>query len=227
MNTAIEPFQDRTSAGKILARRLLQYSGRADVVILALSPCGLPVAAEVARALRCPMDMIMSRRLELPGGSLSAGAVSCEGVRVLNDDVIEQTGLDQHGIEQMAARELSELHRQEMAYRGRIGAPHLPGKTILLVADCAVAGASLLAAVRILRVEEPAKIIVAVPVLSGTAAGVLRPEVDDLVALDIRDSFCDPRECYDEACVPEEALVKTLPACAVPGPEVSAAARAV
>jgi putative phosphoribosyl transferase len=124
------PFKDRKEAGVALAARLADYNNRGDVVVLALPRGGVPVADEVARRLRAPLDVFLVRKLGLPGHpELAMGAIATGGVRVLNEDVVRWYGVPSAVIDQVAASEQAELERRERTYReGRSLLP-LEGRT--------------------------------------------------------------------------------------------------
>jgi predicted phosphoribosyltransferase len=129
-------YRDRRDAGKQLAAQLGEYANRDDVVVLALPRGGVPVAYEVAKALRAPLDVFLVRKLGVPGHEeLAMGAIATGGVRVLNDDVVEYLQIPKHIIDLSTARELSELERRERAYRGTRPEPDVRGKTVILVDD--------------------------------------------------------------------------------------------
>src|SRR5688500_2639298 len=110
-------FTDRTDAGRVLAERLHAFAGRPDVIVLALPRGGVVVAYEVARALRTPLDVLVVRKLGIPGHTeLAMGAIASGGARVLSADVIRLLGISPAQIEAVAAREKAELERRERAY---------------------------------------------------------------------------------------------------------------
>ena len=177
-------FQDRAQAGQNLAAELSRYAGRDDVIVLGLPRGGVPVAAEVARALGAPLDVMIVRKLGVPGWEeLAMGAIASGGVRVLNDRVVRAEGVTESMIEEVAARELEELRRRETRYRGHRGAPEVAGKTVIVVDDGIATGATLKAAVQALRQQAPARLIVAVPVASADARASLEPMVDAFISL--------------------------------------------
>ncbi len=113
------PFRDRTHAGRVLSAKLNAYENRLDVVVLALPRGGIPVAAEVARYLRVPLDVFVVRKLGVPGHEeLAMGAIGSGGVRVINHDVVRQLGVTDYEIERETRKEQQELVRHEKAYRG-------------------------------------------------------------------------------------------------------------
>src|SRR6266496_2108632 len=129
-------YRDRIDAGKKLALRLSYYANRDDVLVLALPRGGVPVAYEVARTLRAPLDIFLVRKLGVPGQEeLAMGAISTGGVRVLNDDVVGYLRIPNDVIDAVADTELKELERRERAYRGDRPEPDAQGKTVILIDD--------------------------------------------------------------------------------------------
>jgi predicted phosphoribosyltransferase len=175
-------FVDRRDAGRRLADKLTAYADRPDLVVLALPRGGVPVAAEVARALGAPLDVFVVRKLGAPGAEeLAMGAVASGGVRVLNDDVVRGLGIASEVIDAVTAAEQRELVRRERVYRGDRPPPDVKGRTAILVDDGLATGASMLAAIAALRRLEPAHITVAVPTASRDTCEALRAHVDDVV----------------------------------------------
>ncbi|HEY7411240.1 MAG TPA: phosphoribosyltransferase [Vicinamibacteria bacterium] len=175
-------FQDRAHAGRALAARLEAYAGRPGVVVLALPRGGVPVAFEVASALRAPLDVFLVRKLGAPGHEeLAMGALATGGVRVLNDEVVRGLGIPEHVIEEVARREGEELRRRETAYRGGRPPADLAGKTVVIVDDGLATGSTMKAAVRALRAQGPARVVVAVPVAAASTCAEMRNEADDVV----------------------------------------------
>src|ERR687895_1159394 len=124
-------FRDRTDAGKRLAAQLTDYADRADVLVLALPRGGVPVAFEVAEALRAPLDIFLVRKLGVPGHEeLAMGAIATGGVRILNEDVVDSLRIPGEVIDAVAADEIRELERRERAYRGERPAPDVRGHTV-------------------------------------------------------------------------------------------------
>src|SRR5215475_1406544 len=112
-------FRDRSEAGRLLAERLCAYANRDDVLVLALPRGGVPVAYEVAKALNAPLDIFLVRKLGVPGHEeLAMGAIASSGVRVLNEDTVDCLGIPQGVIDAIAADEMKELKRRELAYSG-------------------------------------------------------------------------------------------------------------
>lgn len=175
-------FRDRRDAGRHLAERLAAYADRDDVLVLALPRGGVPVAFEVARALRAPLDVFVVRKLGVPGHEeLAMGAVASGGVRVLNEDLVRQLEIPAAVIEAVAAREEAELARRERLYRAGRSFPAVQGRTVILVDDGLATGATMRAAVVALRAQRPARIVVAVPVASAETCEELGRSVDDIL----------------------------------------------
>jgi putative phosphoribosyl transferase len=175
-------FRDRTDAGKYLAPNLLSYKDRPDVLVLALPRGGVPVAFEVAQALRVPLDIFLVRKLGVPGHEeLAMGAISTGGVRVLNEDTVDYLRIPEHIIDAVAAEELKELKRRELAYRGNRPEPDIKGKTVILIDDGLATGSTIRAAAQALRKQQPARIIVAVPVSAPQTCDEYRMGVDEII----------------------------------------------
>jgi putative phosphoribosyl transferase len=149
-------FRDRHHAGQILAKQLMRYAGRDDVIVLALPRGGVPVGFEVAQALRVPFDIFLVRKLGVPGHEeLAMGAI--------------------------ASREKAELQRRERTYRGDRPEPRVAGQTVILVDDGMATGASMRAAATALRQQGPAWLVVAVPVAAPDTCDQFRAEADEVI----------------------------------------------
>jgi erythromycin esterase-like protein/predicted phosphoribosyltransferase len=199
MTTKVRRFRDRTEAGRLLAEQLHEYAGRDDVVVLALPRGGVPVAFEVARALDAPLDVFVVRKLGVPGHEeLALGAIATGGTRVLNERVVDSLNIPSEWIEAVDARERRELQRRERAYRGDRPPPNLTGRTVILVDDGLATGSTMLAAVRALRQEAPARIVVAVPVADPEVCAAIRREADDAICLMTPSPLRAVGEWYDD-----------------------------
>jgi predicted phosphoribosyltransferase len=175
-------FRDRREAGRVLATKLSAYANRPDVLVLALPRGGVPVGYEVARALDAPLDVFLVRKLGIPGqDELAMGAIATGGVRVLNDQLLSAVQIPDEIIDAVAAREQRELARRERLYRGDRPPPDVRGKTVILVDDGLATGSTMLAAIRALRQQQPARIVVAVPIAAPETCDQLRSQVDDIV----------------------------------------------
>ncbi len=180
----VQRYRDRQEAGQLLAARLTAYAGRPDVLVLALPRGGVPVAFEVARALHAPLDVVIVRKLGVPGEEeLALGAIASGGVRILNDDVVWLLALADDVIDKIANREQMEVERRERLYRGDRPAYEIRGRTIILVDDGIATGATMHAAVVAVRQRQPACIVIAVPVAASATCKEFAAEVDDLVCV--------------------------------------------
>jgi predicted phosphoribosyltransferase len=183
-------FRDRSDAGRLLAAQLATYANRPDVFVLALPRGGVPVAYEVARTLNAPLDVFLVRKLGVPGyEELAMGAVATGGVRVLNDQVIGLLRIPDYVIDAVAAWEQQELARREHLYRGDRPPPDVRGQTVILVDDGLATGATMHAAIKALRQQQPARIVVAVPTASPETCDQLRAEVDEVICAITPDPF--------------------------------------
>jgi predicted phosphoribosyltransferase len=192
-------FSDRAEAGRELAAALPRYARREDVVVLALPRGGVPVAFEVARELEVPLDVFVVRKLGLPEQpELAMGAIASGGVRVLNDEVVKAAAVPPETIEEVAAREHEELARRERAYRGERPAPRVEGKTVILVDDGLATGSSMRAAVRALREQRPAQIVVAVPIAPPATCEELGGEADEVVCVHTPEPFLAIGAWYED-----------------------------
>ncbi|MGL4622813.1 phosphoribosyltransferase [Chroococcidiopsis sp.] len=183
-------FRNRTEAGQLLAAGLKHYSNRSDVLVLGLPRGGVPVAYEVAKALNAPLDICLVRKLGVPGHKeLAMGAIASDGVRVLNYDVVSWLGISSKTIDEVAARELRELQRRDRAYRGDRPLPSVKNSTVILVDDGLATGATMRAAIAVLKQEQPQSIIVAVPVAPRSLCDELKAEVDKVVCVATPEPF--------------------------------------
>ncbi len=194
-----EIFRDRIEAGQLLARELMQYSDRPGVIVLGLPRGGVPVAFEVAVALRAPLDVFIVRKLGTPGHrELAMGAIATGGVRVLNAAVVQERSIPMEIIDAVAVEEERELKRRELMYRGSSPEPEVCGKTVILIDDGIATGSTIRAAILALNAQHPACLIVAVPIAAASACRELRPEVDDVVALMEPESFFGVGQWYED-----------------------------
>jgi putative phosphoribosyl transferase len=184
-------FRDRVEAGRHLGEVLARKLGRPkDVIVLALPRGGVPVAAEVARALDAPLDVFIVRKLGVPGHEeLAMGAIASGGVRVLNRDVLSYVPLPQKAIDAVAEREQQELLRREREYRGSRPPLDVRNKTVIIVDDGLATGSTMRAAVEALKKMGPRAIVVAVPVAAPQTCEEFRNEGVDILCLRTPEPF--------------------------------------
>jgi putative phosphoribosyl transferase len=184
------PFPDRYEAGRILARELISYRSRADMMILALPRGGVPVAYEVAVALQAPLDVFLVRKLGVPGHpELALGAIASGGVRVVNEDILRELDLGERDVDRVAAVESREILRRERAYRGDQPALDVAGRTIILIDDGLATGATMRAAAQAIQAQRPKWLVVAVPVAARETCDEFRTLVDHVVCAVTPDPF--------------------------------------
>jgi putative phosphoribosyl transferase len=184
------PFANRREAGRVLAELMSGYADRNGLLVLALPRGGVPVAYELADGLGAELDLIIVRKLGVPGQEeLALGAIASGGATVINSDIVRALNIGEDTIDAVMARERRELLRRERAYRGNRPAPSIEGRTVILVDDGLATGSTMLAAVSALRGLSPAEIIVAVPVAPPETCDALRREVDAVICAATPPSF--------------------------------------
>ncbi len=176
-------YADRAEAGRALATELTDYAGRDDVVVIGLPRGGVPVAAEVAASLAAPLDVVVVRKLGLPQQpELAMGAITAVGETVTvvrNDGLLERAGVSEEEFDGVLAVETAELRRREALYRGANPPVPVTGTVAIVVDDGLATGSSMRAALAALRRQDPARLVVAVPV--GDAETCASLEADDVV----------------------------------------------
>jgi putative phosphoribosyl transferase len=178
-------FEDRYDAGRQLARQLLIYRHKA--IVLAIPRGGVPVGYEIAKKLEVPLDLIIPRKLPIPSEPEAGfGAIAPDGTIVLNEEMVAYLGLTSREIGKIAAEVLEEVRRRIKEYRGNSALPILKGKRVIIVDDGLATGYTMIAAVRAVRNERPARIIVAVPCSPGTSVARLEREADEVFSLAVQ-----------------------------------------
>jgi len=180
------PFQDRTDAGRQLAEALFKYKSR-HPVILALPRGGVSIAAEVARALDAPLDLLLVRKIGLPSQpelAMGAAADGGEPTIVRNDDVIELCGVSAETFDSVCKQELAEIERRRRRYLGGRARAAVKDQVAIIIDDGIATGATTLAAIRAIRDRKPKELVLAVPVAPLATVRKLHAEVDAIVSLD-------------------------------------------
>ena len=204
-------FPNRTEGGRQLAEELGKYVGREDVIVLGLPRGGVPVAYEVAKRLRAPLDVFIVRKLGVPGfEELAAGAIASGGVRVLNEEVMRAIPYAEEAIEAVTARETTELERRERIYREGRPPPELRDRIAILVDDGLATGATMRAAVKALRQRGAAKIVVAVPVGPPDTCREIEQEADETICLSTPPFFQAVGQYYEDFSQTSDEDVREL-----------------
>ncbi len=203
------PYQDRHHAGRVLAEKLARYRGSPQLIVLALPRGGVAVGFEVARALQAPLDVVVVRKLGLPGHEEYAmGAIASGGVRVMTPR--PDLTIPPEAVAEVVAREQAELVRREQLYRSQRPAVSLAGRTVIVVDDGLATGASMRAAVLAIRQQRPARLVVAVPVGARDSCQTLRGDADDVVCAAMPEPFRAVGLWYEDFPQASDDEVRTL-----------------
>ena len=204
-------FPNRAEAGRLLGLKLSKYAGGDDVIVLGLPRGGVPVAYEVAQALRVPLDVFIVRKLGVPGfEELAVGAIASGGVRVLNDDVVRALPNANEIIEAVTQREIAEMQRREDQYRDSRPPPQIENRTVILIDDGLATGATMRAAVKALRQRGAAKIVVAVPVGPPDTCKEFEDEADEVVCASAPEYFQAVGQYYEDFSQTTDEEVREL-----------------
>jgi predicted phosphoribosyltransferase len=179
-------FEDRAEAGRLLAKKLIQYRDSGGIV-LGIPSGGVPVAREIAVALNLSMDLMIVRKLQIPyNPEAGFGAIAPDGEVILNEQLLYQLGLTEDEIRAQAELAKEVIRRRNQVFRNGRPLPYLKDRIVILVDDGLASGYTMLAAVRFVKKRAPASIIVAVPTASGRTVELILPDVDELVCLNVR-----------------------------------------
>jgi predicted phosphoribosyltransferase len=204
-------YRDRAEAGRLLATALQRYEGRSDAVVFGLPRGGVPVAAEVARVLHLPLDVLVVRKLGAPGQEeLAIGAIGEGGARVLNEGLIRTLGLRQDEIDRMVAEEVRELERWVDVCRGGHTALSVAGKTAIVVDDGVATGATMRAGLQSLRARGVARTVAAAPVGAENSVSALGDEADEVVVLETPEWFNSVGQWYEDFSQTKDDEVREL-----------------
>jgi putative phosphoribosyl transferase len=203
-------YRDRVDGGAALADQLEQFRGQ-DVLVLGVPRGGVPVAAELARRLDAELDIVVARKLGAPGyPELAIGAVTANGGRFLNVDVIRELQISDSYLEAVTEDQREDARRREERFRGGRPEPRIKGRTVIVVDDGLATGATMRAAVRSVRRRDPARLIAAVPVGSQQACAALREDADEVVCLFAPADFWAVGLYYQNFSPTEDAEVERL-----------------
>jgi len=204
-------FHDRRDAGRHLARTLSAYRERDDVIVLALPRGGVPVAFEVAQALHAPLDLMLVRKLGLPGQEeLAMGAIALPGICVFNHDLIQRSAVSPEEIDKVVAVESKELLRRNRLYRKDEPPPNLKDQIVILIDDGMATGANMRAALSAVAQQQPLRIVAAVPVASLQAGDMIEQHADDVVCLHTPVHFIGVGQAYEDFSPTEDKEVLRL-----------------
>ena len=177
-------FEDRRDAGRQLADRFERYIGQRDVIVLGLPRGGVPVAYEIARRIGAPLDVLIVRKLGVPGHpEVAMGAIASGGIRVVDQPIADALGVSAKAFESIEQRERAELERRERTFRSGQAPLDVAGKTVVLVDDGLATGASMIAAIEALRTRQPKRVVAAVPVAPRETCAALRERTDEMICL--------------------------------------------
>jgi putative phosphoribosyl transferase len=192
-------FRDRVEAGRRLAAALGSYASRPNLLVLALPRGGVPVGYEVARALNAPLDVMLVRKLGVPGHEeLAMGAIASGGIRIVSDEVVTALGIPERVIATIAANEEAELERRERAYRDQRPPVMVRDRSIILVDDGVATGSTMRAAAAALRAQDPTHLTIAVPVAPTETCAALSQVADAVVCLESPDPFFAVGNWYEQ-----------------------------
>jgi putative phosphoribosyl transferase len=204
-------FRDRTDAGAQLARALEHYSHRADAIVIALPRGGVPVGYEVAVALHLDFDLLIVRKLGVPGDpELAMGAVAGRDILYVDSRIVREARVSDSAFEAAVARERAEVQRREREWRGGRPPQALQGRTVIVVDDGIATGASMRAALQALHQAKPARIVMAAPVAPVGTACAFEDLADETVLLVQPDWFASIGVFYDDFEQVTDAQVQML-----------------
>ncbi len=209
-------FRDRFQAGNLLAQKLGEYSGKDNVIVLAIPAGGVPVGYSIAKELAVPMDVVIVRKAQIPWNTEAGfGAITWDGETVLNEPLVEQLGLTREEIEESILITKRNIQERLRKFRGDSPLPQLRDKVIILVDDGLASGFTMLATARTARKRRPKRIVVAVPTASLGAVELLMSEVDEIVCLNIRSgpSFAVADAYENWYDLTDEEVLKILKKC--------------
>lgn len=182
-------FTDRNDAGRQLAQRLSHYRDQ-DCLVLGIPRGGVPVGYEISKALGCPLDVIVPRKLPIPWSPEAGfGAVMPDGTRVLNEEMVAALGLTEAQIDAIARQVVAEVQRREWIYRGARPPPQLEGRTVILTDDGLATGYTMIAGALATRKQRPKELVVAVPVSPRGTAAEMRRVADAVVIVHVSDAM--------------------------------------
>lgn len=204
-------FHDRADAGRELAKELPESIKKQNPMILALPRGGVPIAAEIALAWGLPFDVLIVRKIGIPGhDEVAMGAIAGDGIKVLDHDLISHLKLNEDQVEAVIRRESAELQRREKLYREGKPRQDFNDRNVILVDDGIATGSTMLAAINLLRAQGARRIIVATPVAALNAAMLLRAKADDVFTVIEPKYFKAVGQWYEDFSEINDEQVKCL-----------------
>lgn len=192
-------FANRRNAGQQLASKLRAYQNRADVLVLGIPRGGIIVAAEIARALHAPLDVFIAHKIGAPfNEELAIGAIAGDGTVFLDSALIQELRLSPELVQQARDAQQHEIERRVKLYRGDRAPLHLQNKIVIVADDGVATGATTLAALRALRQQKPARLVLAIPVAPRQVVPQLRAECDEVIVLDSPEPFVAVGYFYED-----------------------------
>ncbi len=189
LRNRLRVFKDRAGAGRLLAKRLLAWRGRKPH-LFAIPAGGVPVAAEIARSLGLPLDLLIVRKIQIPWTTEAGfGALDPEGEAIFNEELLQRLSLTKEEVAAQVARAAAVSRRREARLRGGRPYPELVGEPAIIVDDGLASGFTMRAAVQFLKRRGAGEIVVAVPTASERTVQDLLPEVDELLCLNVRSGW--------------------------------------
>lgn len=196
-------FQNRQQAGRLLANKLIEYQDKDNLIVLAIPRGGLVIGKELVQILHCPLDLIITKKIGAPGNpELAIGAVgpfdSAQGKPVIDEELAKRVGADETYLKAQIDKIKTEVKRQEDIYRQGKEPLLLNNKTVIIADDGVATGATMAAAVEIIRQQDPQKIIVAVPVIAREALGKIEKKADEVIYLEAPELFFALSQYYEQ-----------------------------
>lgn len=204
-------FQNRVEAARKLASKLQAHQGKKGLVVLAIPRGGVVTGQELARALSCPLEVIVTKKIGAPGNpELAIGAVGPIGQPVIDENLVQRLGIKEDYLQKQTTKIKEEIRRREKEFRGDKPPFELKNKTVILTDDGVATGATILAAIEIVRQENPKRIIVAIPVIARDSLVKVEAKADEVVYLEAPKLFFAVGQFYREFPQVSDEEVKDL-----------------
>jgi len=179
-------FRDRLEAGDHLGRRLEKYKDK-EGLLLAIPSGGIPVGLRISQRLELPLDLLISRKIPIPGNPEAGfGALSFEGSLFLNDPLVTELHLTQEEIRKLSIPVLEDIQHRNAVFRGGRPFPDLGGKIVIVVDDGLASGYTMMASINFVKKREPSRVVVAIPTAPESSIQLISAQVDEILCLNIR-----------------------------------------